>query len=112
MYTNESKPWVLTDNFLLFLFLIQKKNTGSTTRFCNLVSSIEITYMPVAIEPRRLGKHKIYGVIDKNEHFHLESTPCAKFESNYLNFSGKLRTILLFPEDLKEKSNFSRNVII
>ena len=52
--------------------------------------------MPVAIEPGRFGKHKIYhiilqevknnlsaaavqihDVIDKNEHFHLQSTPCA-----------------------------------
>ena len=52
--------------------------------------------MPVAIEPRRFGKHKIYhiilqeeknnllaagvqihDVIDKNEHFHLQSTPCT-----------------------------------
>ena len=52
--------------------------------------------MPVALEPRRSGKHKIYhiileevrnnllaaavkihDVIDKNEHFHLQSTPCA-----------------------------------
>ena len=30
---------------------------------CNLASSIEITYMPVAIEPRRFGKHKIYHII-------------------------------------------------
>ena len=41
----------------------QKKNTGSMIRFCNLASSIEITYMPVAIELRRFGKHKIYHVI-------------------------------------------------
>ena len=44
----------------------QKENTGSTIRFCNLTSSIEITYMPVAIEPsrepRRYGKHKIYHI--------------------------------------------------
>ena len=72
------------------------KNTDSTIRFCNLASSIERTCMPVAIEPRRFGKHKIYhiilqevrkqflaaavhihDVIDKNEHFHLQSTPCA-----------------------------------
>ena len=52
--------------------------------------------MPVAIEPRRFGKHRIYhiilqevrkqslaaaiqihDVIDKNEHFHLQNTPCA-----------------------------------
>ena len=52
--------------------------------------------MPVAIEPRRFVKHKVYhiilqevrkqslaaavqihDVIDKNEHFHLQSTPCA-----------------------------------
>ena len=52
--------------------------------------------MSVAIEPRRFGKHKIYhitlqevrkqslaaavqihDVIDKKEHFHLQSTPCA-----------------------------------
>ena len=52
--------------------------------------------MPVATEPRRFGKHKIYhiilqevtkhllaaavqihDVIDKNEHFHLQSTPCV-----------------------------------
>ena len=74
----------------------QKKNTDSTIRFCNLASSVEITYMPVAIEPRRFGKHKyiisyfkkwennllaaavqIHDVIYKNEHFHLQSTPCA-----------------------------------
>ena len=52
--------------------------------------------MPVAIEARRFVKHKTYhiilqevrkqsfgsrssdhDVIDKNEHFHLQSTPCA-----------------------------------
>ena len=52
--------------------------------------------MPISIEPRRFGKHKIYhiilqevrkqslaatlqihDVIDKNEHFHLQSTLCA-----------------------------------
>ena len=52
--------------------------------------------MPVAIEPMRFGKHKIYhimlqevtkqflaaavqihDVIDKNEHFHLQSSPWA-----------------------------------
>ena len=56
--------------------------------------------MPVAVEPRRFGKHKIYHIIlqevrnnvladavqipyvtDKNEHFHLQSTGG---ESNYL----------------------------
>ena len=41
----------------------QKKNTGSTIRFRNFSSTIEITYMPVAIEPRRFGKHKIYHII-------------------------------------------------
>ena len=41
----------------------QKKNTGSTIRFCNLASSIKITYMPVATEPRRFGKHKIYHIV-------------------------------------------------
>ena len=66
--------------------------------------------MPVVIELRRFAKHKIYrmilqevtnnllaaavqnhDVIDKNEHFHLQSTPCANVwaggqgvESNYL----------------------------
>ena len=66
-----------------------QKNTGSSIRFCNLATCIEITYMLVAIEPRRFGKHKtnhiilqkmrvqIHDVIDKNEHFHLQSTPCA-----------------------------------
>ena len=39
---------------------VQKKNTGSTIRFYNLASSIEITYMPVTIEPRRFGKHKMH----------------------------------------------------
>ena len=54
--------------------------------------------MSAAIEPRRFGKHKIYHIISyfkkwennllaaavqihdvivKNEHFHLQSTPCA-----------------------------------
>ena len=52
--------------------------------------------MLVAINPRRFGKHKICNIIlqevrkqslaaavqihdltDKNEHFHLQSTPCA-----------------------------------
>ena len=41
----------------------QKKNTGSTIRFRNLASSIEITYMPVATEPRRFDKLKIYHII-------------------------------------------------
>ena len=41
----------------------QKKNTGSKLRFCNLASSIEITYMPVTIEQRRLCEHKIYHII-------------------------------------------------
>ena len=41
----------------------QKKITGSTIRFRNLASSIEITYIPVAIEPRRFGRHKIYQII-------------------------------------------------
>ena len=68
----------------------QKKNTGSTIRFCNLTLLIKITYMPVAKEPWRFGKHKMYHIIlqevrntllaatvqihdvtDKNEHFHL-----------------------------------------
>ena len=72
----------------------QKKNTGSTIRFCNLAPSIEITNISVAKEPRRFGKHKTYhtilqevrkqslaaavqihDVIDKNEHFNLQSTP-------------------------------------
>ena len=71
--------------------------------------------MPTAIEPRRFGKHKIYitsyfrkwennllaaavqiqDVIDKNEHFHLQSTPFRQrldrgqgIESNYLNPPG------------------------
>ena len=43
----------------------QKKSTGSTIRFCNLASSIEITYMPVAIEPRRFGKHKMHAVMPR-----------------------------------------------
>ena len=54
-------------------------------------------YVPIAIEPRRFGKHKIYDIIlqemrkqsllaatvqihdvtDKNEHLHLQGTPCA-----------------------------------
>ena len=54
-------------------------------------------YVPIAIEPRRFGKHKIYHIIpqemrkqsllaaavqihdvtDKNEHLHLQGTPCA-----------------------------------
>ena len=73
----------------------KRKITGLTIRFCNLTSSTEITYMLVAIEPRRFGKHKIYhiilqevrnnllaaavqihDVIDKNKQFHLQSTPC------------------------------------
>ena len=53
--------------YLLAICLIdcnaQKKNTGSMIRFCNLASSIEITYMAVAIEPRRFSKHKIYRII-------------------------------------------------
>ena len=87
-----------------------KKITGSRIRFCNLASSIEITYMPVTIELRRLGKHIIYhiilqevrkqflaaavqihDVINKNEHFHLQSTPLRQrldrgqgVKSNYL----------------------------
>ena len=40
-----------------------KKNKGSTIRFCNLASSIEITYIPVAIEPRRFGKHEMYHIM-------------------------------------------------
>ena len=70
--------------------------------------------MPVAIEPRRLGKHKIYmifqevrkksaaevqihDVIDKNAHFHVQSTLCAnawtwgqEVESNYLKVRYQL----------------------
>ena len=42
---------------------VQKKNTGSKIKFCSLASSIEITFMSVAIEPRRFGKHKIYHII-------------------------------------------------
>ena len=40
-----------------------KKNTGSTIRFCNLASSVEITYIQVAIEPRRFGTHKMYHIM-------------------------------------------------
>ena len=78
-----------------------KKNTGSTIRFCNFASSIEITYMPVAIEPRNQGDLvstnyilsyfrkrennllaaavQIHDVIDKNEHFHLQSMKSLHF---------------------------------
>ena len=88
----------------------QKKNTGSTIRFCNLAPSVEITYMLVAKEPRSFGKHKTYHiilqevrkdllaatvqihvVIDKNEHFlSVQYTFAPTFgrgqgvESNYL----------------------------
>ena len=79
----------------------QKKNIGSTIGFYNLASSIEITYMQIAIEPgdlvstkytstkyiisyfRKWGNNllaaavQIHDVTDKNEHFHLQSTPCA-----------------------------------
>ena len=78
-------------------FNAQKENSGSMIRFCNLASSVEIMYVPIAIEPRRFGKHKIYHIIpqemrkqsllaaavqihdvtDKNEHLHLQGTPYA-----------------------------------
>ena len=78
-------------------FNAQKENSGSKIRFCNLASCIEITYVPTEVEQRRFGKHKIYhiirqemrkqshlaaavqihDVIDKNEHLHLQGTPCA-----------------------------------
>ena len=61
LYTNEAKLYVITGNALLIAAL--KKNTGSVIRFCNFSSSIEITYMSVAIKPRRFGKHKIYHYI-------------------------------------------------
>ena len=40
-----------------------KKNTGSMIRFYNLAPSIKITYMPVAEEPWRFGKHKTCHII-------------------------------------------------
>ena len=65
LYTNEAKLWVPTGNALLIATSKKKntENTGSSIRFCNLATSIEITHMLVAIEPRTFGKHKIYHII-------------------------------------------------
>ena len=80
-------------------------------RVCNLASSIEMTYMPIVIEPRRFDKHKMndimpqevrnnlwaaavqsHDVVNRKEHFHLQSIPLHQLldkgqgvESNYLN---------------------------
>ena len=79
-------------------------------RFCNFESSIEITYMSVAIQPRRFCEHKLYhiilqevknllraavqihDVIHNIEHNHLQSTPLHQcldrgqgVELNYLD---------------------------
>ena len=63
LYTNEASETLGTYWQCLIDCNTQKKNTGSMIRFCNLASSIEITYMPVAIEPRGFGKHKICHII-------------------------------------------------
>ena len=64
----------------------QNKNTGSTIRFCNLASSIDITYMPVAIEPKRFGEHKMYHIIlqevRKQKYIILQEVRKQSFGSN------------------------------
>ena len=65
--TNEANLCVLTGNALL---IATRKNTGSTIIFCILSSSIQITYMPVAIKPVRFGKHKIYYALINREFVH------------------------------------------
>ena len=42
---------------------VKTKNVCSVLRFCNLTSSIEITYMLAAIKPRRFCDHKIYYIV-------------------------------------------------
>ena len=62
LYTNEAKLCVLTGNALL---IATSKSKIQVQRLDSAIFhiSIEISYMPVAIGPRRLGKHKVYHII-------------------------------------------------
>ena len=59
---NEAKLRVLTGNALL-IATCKRKIQVQSLDFAILASSIEITYMPVTIKPRRFGKHKKYHII-------------------------------------------------
>ena len=85
---------------------VQKKNTSSMIRLCNLASSIEITYKnqgdlvntKCIISCLRKRENilwaapvQIYDVVDRKEHFHLQGIPFHQIldrgqgvESNYL----------------------------